>query len=281
MAHDDQFTATGPAFTGSGISRAGFSTKRVADRNQDFVHGANVQGQRCGLYADSIAGRGDAEDRDSSYQGVGVHGAGDNFGIFGDGNQGIAGVYGRHNRGRAGVIGAVMLGGTGVVGLALGTLGNEVDTFQSIPSSADGDGTGVLGASGSGAGVLASSESGSGVRATSTSGDGLTAESSSGVGVSGASWWDVGGRFESQRAGQVWLVPRDAGSLNSPAVVTPMAIPVAEQGPEVLPRDVRDGGQLMAIKDTQGVCTLWFCVRAGPPARWAQVLVGPECDGLA
>ncbi len=35
----------------------------------------------------------------------------------------------------------------------------------------------------------------------------------------------------------------------------------------------------MTVKDNQSACTLWFCVKDGPPARWAQVLVGQEFDG--
>jgi len=197
MSHADQFTATGPAFVGSGVPRAGFSTERVEDRHQDFVDGANVQGQRCGVYADSVAARGDVADRESSHEGVGVHGVGDNFGVFGDGNPGIAGIFGRHNRGGAGVVGAVMRGGTGVIGVSMSSLGNEVANFRPLPTGADGEGTGVLGSSGTGAGlhgtsnggdgVLGSSSAGAGVHGTSNEADGILGSSDTGVGVHGTS----------------------------------------------------------------------------------------------
>ena len=66
--------------------------------------------------------------------------------------------------------------------------------------------------------------------------------------------------------------------LNSAFPVTPQAINVSDRG-LALPKRGR-GGELMAVKDDQGACTLWFCVKDGPPARWAQVLLGPEFDGI-
>jgi hypothetical protein len=51
MAHDDQFTATGPAFVGSGFERAGFSTNR---QGSDFTHGVNVEGSRCGVFGKCV-----------------------------------------------------------------------------------------------------------------------------------------------------------------------------------------------------------------------------------
>lgn len=80
MAHEDQFTATGPAFTGSGFPRAGFSTNRAG---ADFTHGVNVQAKRCGVYGESVKV---SSGRESSVEGVGVHGFGENFGVFGNGN---------------------------------------------------------------------------------------------------------------------------------------------------------------------------------------------------
>ena len=51
-----------------------------------------------------------------------VHGFGENFGVVGNGNRGLAGVIGWNNRGRAGIIGATMRGGTGVFGASLQAL---------------------------------------------------------------------------------------------------------------------------------------------------------------
>jgi hypothetical protein len=49
--HRDQFTATGPAFTGAGFPRAAFSTG--AD-STDSTYGGNVQASECGVYGESV-----------------------------------------------------------------------------------------------------------------------------------------------------------------------------------------------------------------------------------
>jgi len=133
-----------------------------------MVYGLNVQGDRCGVYGESVMVGGD---RESTNEGVGVHGFGENFGVVGNGNRGIAGVYGQNNRDHIGTIGAAMGGGTGVVGASLQALGNPLATWQEIPStSTGGSGTGVWGISGKGTGVQGQSESGVGIFGTSTSG---------------------------------------------------------------------------------------------------------------
>ncbi|MGH3901749.1 MAG: hypothetical protein ACRDTA_26535 [Pseudonocardiaceae bacterium] len=239
MPHGDQFTTTGPAFTGAGVPRAGFSTKRVADRTQDFVDGANVQGQRCGLYADSVAARGDVSERFSSHEGVGVHGVGDNFGVFGDGNVGIAGVFGRHNRGGAGVVGAVMRGGTGVIGASMSSLGNEIANFRPLPTTADGEGTGVLGLSGMGAGIQGSSDTGNGV----------VGSIGTGAGVRGSGGNGPGGVFES-RSGHRFACCRDIASPEG--------------------RVKGQGGELFVTTGTSAsgrpLFSLWFCIEGGGTA---------------
>jgi hypothetical protein len=156
MAHEDQFTATGPPLSGSGKPFSAFSSKATG-----MVYGLNVQGNRCGVYGESVTV--DSQ-RESDVEGVGVHGFGQGFGIFGNGNPGIAGVYGQNNRGRIGAIGAVMRGGTGVVGANLSSLGNPLSTWGSIPSTSEGgSGTGVHGLSGTGTGVFGQSAGGFGV----------------------------------------------------------------------------------------------------------------------
>ena len=151
MAHDDQFTATGPSFTGSGFPRSAFSSSA-----SNMVYGVNVQGERCGVYGESVQV---SSERESSVGGVGVYGFGETFGLAGNGNRGLAGVLGENNRGRVGVIGAVMRGGTGVVGASLRNLGNPLETFATPPGPAGGgSGTGVRGVSGTGYGVLADSQ---------------------------------------------------------------------------------------------------------------------------
>src|SRR3954468_1744096 len=99
MAHDDQFTAVGPPLTGSGKPRSAFSSKATG-----MIYGVNVQGDRAGVYGESV--RADTG-RESDVDGVGTYGVGDNFGVFGKtdpspGRPGLAGVYGQHNRGGVG-----------------------------------------------------------------------------------------------------------------------------------------------------------------------------------
>src|SRR6478609_8908732 len=96
MSHDDQFTATGPPLSGSGKPRSAFSSRATG-----MVYGANVQGDRAGVYGESV--RGDTG-RDSDIEGVGVVGVGDNFGVYArsfpsPGRRGIAGLFAQHNRG--------------------------------------------------------------------------------------------------------------------------------------------------------------------------------------
>src|SRR4051794_23736183 len=127
MAHDDQFTAVGPPLSGSGKPFSAFSSKAAG-----MAYGANVQGVRAGVYAESVQAE---TNRDADVPGVGVYGVGENFGVFGKINPSapgvaapgveVAGVYGQHHRGRSGVIGAAMPSGpdspdngTGVAGLS-------------------------------------------------------------------------------------------------------------------------------------------------------------------
>ena len=136
---------------------------------------------------------------------------------------------------------------------------------------------GVKGESTNSVGVEGISQTAPGVAGRSPDGTGVLGESDSGIGVFGSSSGDNGGVFQSKKSAQLFLIPNDVGPLNSPAGITPQAIPVADKGPP-LPARGR-GGQLMALKDRQGVCTLWYCVMDGPPAQWAQVLLGHVFNG--
>ncbi len=168
MPHDDQFTATGPAFTGAGFERAAFSTGR---EGTDSTYGVNVQGSFCGVYGESTAG----SDRTADVPGVGVFGVGQNFGVFGKGSPdgGVAGIFGQHNRGGVGIFGAVMRGGTGIIGANVGSLGNPLRTLADLGDPADGTGTGVFGTSGQGIGVRGSSREGNAVFGKSEENDGV------------------------------------------------------------------------------------------------------------
>jgi hypothetical protein len=211
MAHDDQFTATGPAFTGSGFPRAAFSSKARA-----MIYGVNVQGDRCGVFGESVRV---SAGRESSVEGVGVFGFGENFGVMGNGNRGLAGVLGENNRGRVGVIGAVMRGGTGVFGASLRNLGNPLETFADSPGpSAGGSGIGVRGVSGDGYGVLGEADDNTGVVGRSTSSVGVWGSADGGgCGVLGECTDNVGVVGRSGSVG-VWGQGERGilGSVNSP-----------------------------------------------------------------
>jgi hypothetical protein len=91
-----------------------------------------------------------------------------------------------------------------------------------------------------------------------------------------------GGVFESARSAQVQLIPQVVrASFPNSVPVTPQEIPVKRgEGVVSLPKDGR-GGDLLALTDDQGQCTLWFCVRGegAGPAQWAQVLLGTSVVG--
>ena len=107
-----------------------------------------------------------------------------------------------------------------------------------------------------------------------------------GPGVAGSSKADRGGVFATDDQAQVNLVPRPVRTkLPEGSAVTPTAISSGEleRGLVSLPRRGRPGDLMTLIDDAQ-LCTLWFCVRGaddGGPARWAQVLLGPEFPGQA
>ncbi|HHK5543764.1 TPA: hypothetical protein ACQUHN_006284 [Bacillus thuringiensis] len=165
MPHEDQFTAIGPSLTGSGFPRSAFSTKAI-----DMIFGVNVQGNKCGVYGESFTNS--SNTRDTDFPGVGIWGSGQNFGVFGDGNKGIAGVVGRNNkRDLAAVIGSTKKGGVGVFGTTFATLNCE--------DPAKGLGTGVSGQSKGGFGIFGFSTDSTG----------------------------RGGAFQCSRAAQIHLVP--------------------------------------------------------------------------
>jgi hypothetical protein len=198
MAHDDQFTATGPPLSGSGFPRSAFSSRATG-----MVYGVNVQGDKAGIYGESVKA---ATDRESHLpSGIGLYGVGDIYGVFGrihrrPDNPGHAGVVGQHSGGGIGTIGAVRQvadgpGGIGVVGISHTSL--NPPEMQTPPDPASGSGTGVYGSSGSGAGVRGTAGSGAGVRGESIEGDAVVGSSRSGR----------GGVFESGGSAQVGLTP--------------------------------------------------------------------------
>jgi hypothetical protein len=161
--------------------------------------------------------------------------------------------------GRGGVMDSPRpLNAAGVIGVAGGYPNPApADTFDTGVH-----GTGSVGVSGHGLQV--------GVNGTADSGPGVHGYSPTGPGVDGYSERSRGGRFSSDSQAQVQLVPVRARD----------PLPEGRRGAP-LPRD-GVGGDLMALVDGQGQCTLWFCVRSaesGAPARWAQVQLGTPFDG--
>lgn len=144
-----------------------------------------------------------------------------------------------------------------------------------------------------GAGVigLAGGETRPGINETGETGvygrgrTGMRAQGLGGPGVLGRSEHDRGGVFEAGDGNaQVNLVPnRVRTRLPEETGITPMALSPAAvtSGVVALPRNGL-GGDLAALEDLTGRCTLWFCVESssgGVPAKWAQVLLGPMFDG--
>ena len=295
--HDDQFTAKGPAFSGSGFQRTGFSTN---EDSSVFQFGVRVAASRCGV--------------------VGQTGQG-----------GIAGICGQGRFSQFGVLGTGFQNRTGVVGVSvdntndLFNLNTQPGQFR-LESLGGGQGTGVLGKSGAGVGVhgisatstavlgtsgtgfgvhgisdtataiVGASRTGFGVHGISTSNAAVVGASETGVGVHGSSSGDAvvcdsehgdgvvgrsstghGGRFESGRAGsivgQIRLVPQ-------PMPVTglvPTTASVYDIGVlDVLPSQGQ-GGEMLVTQGDDGNCVLWICTRSSAPserATWRQVLLG-------
>ncbi|HEX2084168.1 MAG TPA: hypothetical protein VHF89_00670 [Solirubrobacteraceae bacterium] len=265
MAHDDQFTATGPPFTGSGVPRSSFSSGAGA---ASMVYGVNVQGATAGLYAESVTGESTRESH--LPHGIGAYGVGDVVGVFGrnhqaPGIQAHAGVIGQHNNAGVGTIGAALTrgdrGGIGVAGISHTSVSPPV--FESLPDPAAGSGVGVYGTSGSGAGV----------RGTSARGPGVEARSGEGAAIVGRSGSGRGAVLESGgTAAQLGLVPQP---MDTPGVRPAAPVQFDSTVLESLP-DAGNGGDLLATRGQDGRCTLWFCTRgqaAETPAEWSQVLL--------
>lgn len=275
--HDDQFTATGPSHFTSGFKKTAFSTHDTSD----FEYGLNVQGERCGVFGES---KGVAGTRESTVEGTGVQGSGDNFGVVGNGGQGIAGVFGIGIRSQFGVVGAAMRGGTGVAGASFRNLENPLNTLQQMADPADGAGIGVYGTSGSGAGIRGSSMEGNGGDFSSITGAGVSAESAEGTGVSAISNSGVAVHaISEENRGGVFQSGTNIAQIN----LVPLMQTTAE------PRLSKDGniGDLLLIRNTyQGAvgftsdqCSLWLCVSGithfGGNAFWQEVKLGGPVQG--
>jgi len=256
--HDDQFTAKGPPFSGSGFQQTGFSTNQEGG---GFQFGVRVNASRCGV--------------------VGQTGQG-----------GIAGICGQGRFSQFGVLGTGFNNRTGVVGVSVSNT-NDLFNLNTQPgqfrleSLGEGQGTGVLGKSGGGVGVqgvsawntavLGTSGTGFGVHGISDTSTAVAGDSEHGDGVVGRSSTGHGGRFESGRAGtivaQIHLVPQ-------PMPVTtlvPTTASVYDIGVLDLLPNQGHGGDMLVTQAEDGNCVLWICTRSSAPserATWRQVLLG-------
>jgi hypothetical protein len=201
-------------------------------------------------------------------------------GAFGAGGSASPGLFGRGVNGVVGYEDSAPRNPTWEGADPTGVIGNGGNAGFGVRGI--GGNGGVKGESVNSAGVQGISQLSPGLAGRSAEGIGVVGASDRGPGVFGSSSQDNGGVFQSNRSAQIFLIPNDIGQLNSAFPVTPQAINVADRGP-ALPRHGRGGEvmamKVMAMKDNRGACTLWFCVADGPPARWAQVLLGPAFDG--
>jgi hypothetical protein len=229
--HDDQFTAMGPPFSGSGFPESAFST--LSSDDTGFQFGLRANARRCGVMGQTGGG-------------------------------GVAGVYGHGRFSKFGVLGTAFGQSIGVVGASVTTT-NDLMNLNVPPADVNldslgaGSGTGVFGKSGSGFGVHGMSDSSTAVLGTSRTGigghgasdssTGVLGTSESGFGVHGLSESGPGGVFESKNNAQMRLVPQE------------MASPEGRVGGA--------GGELLATT-AAGVMgaafRLWFCTRGGDAA---------------
>ena len=87
--HEDQFSAIGPAQSGSSFPYAGFSNQATNKPETTNNYGVNVIGTECGVYGESLKN----QSRRRTEKGTGVCGKGDKCGVFGQGD--TCGVFGR------------------------------------------------------------------------------------------------------------------------------------------------------------------------------------------
>jgi hypothetical protein len=301
MPHEDQFTATGPAFTGAGFPRAAFSTGALGT---DSTYGVNVQGSECGVYGEVLR---TSTGRQAFKVDPGVCGVGDTYGVIGSGN--IAGTYGvrtfdpdipKENRPfGAGVLGSGLDNGNGVVGLNFAGEEQEQGLGQAF---------GVIGASNAGVGVLGLSvrkdfrSQADLTKLPDGEGTGVEGASGTGTGVHGRSFRGEGGQFESALGrGAVFSSgrKRDDGESNFRfGNVAQIRLEPLRQELDPLhsdPRLPKDGkvGDIILIRITGGgeggnlvdKCSLWLCVPQldlladplMPPENssvWQQILLG-------
>ena len=189
----------------------------------------------------------------------GIGGVGQGTGVLGRGGGRRVGGFTNGN------------GGIGVHGLG----GNSRDDFPQL--SAPDAGAGVVGEGGvkrNNSGIL---QVAAGVIGAAGDTDLPRSPLTEAAGVVGVSKHGPGGVFASESTSQVHL---EAKPIPQPFAETPFpqVTHVVLESTKVLPTEGRPG-DLLTLIDPNGVCTLWFCVRA-PNGRlravWRQVLLGNE-----
>jgi hypothetical protein len=294
-----RFEATGPNEGSDPHGVSGFYTNA-----EHLAYGVNVFGDRCGVYGESRTnGSGSPEPFTRS----GVCGRGDIYGVVGQGAQaGVTGFGVKLSNDPPlvpGVLGASFNDGPGVAGLSLSINASDHLGFGTGMVGASNEGAGVVGlsiktvilrdeesgggwvlpddntpADGDGTGVIGASGSGTGVHGHSNSGRGGHFESTTDTGVYGLSTHDRGGQFESMAlVAQVRLVPVKQKVLTAQ-----------------LPKNGKVGDMLMIRNtaknedgQTEDRCSLWLCVPTlGQPgfedsSQWQEVVLGNSVTGQA
>jgi hypothetical protein len=284
------------SFNAAGQTVVAFQTLDNGPR----AFGVGVTGSRCGVHGEGMTTPLGAT---ASVTGVGVHGRGDFYGVYG-----IAGAikhdeapeFGSFPPHPIGVIGVsdpestapAVLGDNGVLKSDMtGTVSSDMDTIAAA-------GVGVVGVSKERAGVIgvAGLATASGHEALShassnVSSNGLDKFNSGvtavgagpGPGLYAVAFGGRGGIFESrpssalrgQVAAQVQLVPLPV--LPGSEIPSPVKTPVAS-----LPR-FGQAGDLISVVITGNSASLWFCVQNGTPstpAHWVEILFGRAVVGV-
>ena len=238
---------------GPGVIGIGGGHSRLLERDQHFLGNIGVVGQ----------GAGDGSETDThgalEVPGAGVVGRGGISPARGSVSPGVVGIAGGaenlappqpHFGFFTGSFGVIGQGATGVHGIGLAGPGVSGVKDGLLPPPAEGMETGVYGAGHNG--IM-------------------------GVGAQGR-----GGIFQSENSAQLQLVPLKVSGSTTQAEFLPTSITDAGR---LMPK-TGHRGDLMAVIDENGLCSLWFCVRERqdsivPSARWAQVLLGPVVTGRA
>jgi hypothetical protein len=295
------------SFSATGQTVVAFETIGTGPR----AFGVGVNGNRCGVHGEGMARP--LGPRVVSVSGVGVHGRGDDYGVYG-----IAGTiksddapelgsFPPHPIGVIGVSDPVSTAPAvlGINGVLKGAMTANPTLHTDITNTIASASVGVVGVSAAGGGVVgvagltrASGHEALNHASSNLSSNGLNGFNSgvTGVGVGpGAGLYAVasggrGGIFQSlpspalrgQFAAQVQLVPLHV-PVSAEKATTPVKTPLPS-----LPTLGQLGDLISVVTTAPGtasVPSLWFCVQSGKgpadPAHWAEILFGRAIIGSA